>query len=684
MPTRTVSTDKDAYVDEGAPLQNFGSSTTLWIRWQSALAGGDDRRTLVGFDVSEIFADGDVLDVLAATLLVQPTSADAGHELECYAVDEDAWTEAGVSWNNQPEQGDLQDTEGSGDAPLAWDVTSEVSAAFEDPQQDRIGFLVLMLSGGTAETNSVEHASRESDGQAAVLEVDTREAGRADVASGVEVGFGRIEDLASFVEVKFFSRRWVGHAPRVLTEGDETPVVVDIAHDPDRDRVWAVEEFTGAQVHRFHVDGTHEATFQIVQAGSALSEDVTGVAVWDEGERVLVGAAAPEFGVAGDVLECSVDEASQELVVETRRSAHETQPDFLGIHGDDVWIASFFDGELERRNATNWAQGPRATIGSEDVLGVAGARDRVSLFLWHRSQGRVEERDRDAPGTVARSWTQPARTVESDVRGLAFEDKSFHKRLLVNDAESGEASTVRAYPANEIPATLLIPTPGHADLSAKVHPANLDGHAGLASQVLTGIFENLATTLTPRLAASTEIASSVQPAGLDGDASVFSQVQIGVTLIDEPAQARATGRVAPRVLVSEQDMQDVTGEIGSEITLDPGTSNARDLRRIVQLLDTETQRYPKDRAHPGVLIHRGDAVLFAQRGDEDRFQPGTIVRYQDRDWHIASRLDFEHVGDARMYQEVALKRLAVTHTARAAGRVPAHEHLDSTVEAATP
>lgn len=84
---------EDSYVSQSSPNSNFGSGVTMHV--------GANERSLLVFDLSVIPVGA---NVISADLVLCATSIAAGAEgrtLEANQVNS-AWTEAGVTWNNQP------------------------------------------------------------------------------------------------------------------------------------------------------------------------------------------------------------------------------------------------------------------------------------------------------------------------------------------------------------------------------------------------------------------------------------------------------------------------------------------------------------------------------------------------------------------------------------------------------
>ncbi|MDR3459761.1 MAG: glycoside hydrolase family 98 domain-containing protein [Verrucomicrobiae bacterium] len=83
----------DAYVESGNAGVNYGSSTNLLVKNNVAIS---TRNTYLLFDVH------DLVGVSSATLTLMPNRVDDSTVKMFYGVAATNWTEAGITWNNQP------------------------------------------------------------------------------------------------------------------------------------------------------------------------------------------------------------------------------------------------------------------------------------------------------------------------------------------------------------------------------------------------------------------------------------------------------------------------------------------------------------------------------------------------------------------------------------------------------
>jgi hypothetical protein len=83
----------DSYVSQSLPSSNFGSATTMHV--------ANIERSLLLFDLSEIPIGANVssAEVVLCALSIDPGAAGRTHQITRPTSN---WTEAGVTWNNQP------------------------------------------------------------------------------------------------------------------------------------------------------------------------------------------------------------------------------------------------------------------------------------------------------------------------------------------------------------------------------------------------------------------------------------------------------------------------------------------------------------------------------------------------------------------------------------------------------
>jgi autotransporter-associated beta strand protein len=148
--TSTVSASADATVRAGtSAANNFGSGTTLTVR-QDASAN-NIQQAYVRWDLSGVAGA-----VYQARVVLTPVSVPLnGVEQGVALANSNAWTESGITWNNQPGAGERFATWIPGtNTQVSFDVTPQVVDALTGDKQ-----LSLQLFSIT--TNSVDYASRE-------------------------------------------------------------------------------------------------------------------------------------------------------------------------------------------------------------------------------------------------------------------------------------------------------------------------------------------------------------------------------------------------------------------------------------------------------------------------------------------------------------------------------------------
>jgi len=124
----TLYTIADAYVFEALSDMNWGSET--WLYSQSDIGG--NVRSFLKFDISSI--SGTITDARLRLYCAAHTDGISGvTDVEARGVTDDSWSESGITWNNQPSYGDVEDMI----YPVAkawneWNVTSFVQSQSDD------------------------------------------------------------------------------------------------------------------------------------------------------------------------------------------------------------------------------------------------------------------------------------------------------------------------------------------------------------------------------------------------------------------------------------------------------------------------------------------------------------------------------------------------------------------------
>jgi len=134
---QTVTADADAFVRQTSGNSNFGANTALRVQSASTVIvlGPNNERSLVHFALPAVPAH---CTLTGATLRLNASSAAAGRTLQAFRVST-AWTQAGVTWNNQPAVTGSATTTASGTGWREWDVTTQTQAMYTG---SNTGFLI--------------------------------------------------------------------------------------------------------------------------------------------------------------------------------------------------------------------------------------------------------------------------------------------------------------------------------------------------------------------------------------------------------------------------------------------------------------------------------------------------------------------------------------------------------------
>jgi hypothetical protein len=130
--TVTLTASRDSFVAQSSPNQNFGIASDLFVESKS---GNQNRRTLVGFNLPSVPTG---CTVTGATLRLFSTAAINGRTLDTFRAG-GAWTETGVTWNNQPATAGAATSTASGTGWRAWSVAPQVLEMYSGTNH---GFLI--------------------------------------------------------------------------------------------------------------------------------------------------------------------------------------------------------------------------------------------------------------------------------------------------------------------------------------------------------------------------------------------------------------------------------------------------------------------------------------------------------------------------------------------------------------
>jgi uncharacterized repeat protein (TIGR02543 family) len=156
--THTIDTypTVDSWVELTNPNTNHGSDQTLHVRvnWDSGKGIVTNlRRTYLKFDLSSL-PSGTEID--SAILHLFRSGAD--NVPSAYSTTDD-WTEDGITWNNQPGPGALEDSSGTVSGSwIEWDITSYAGSEFEG---DKVLSVVLKFDPESELYQHADFTSRE-------------------------------------------------------------------------------------------------------------------------------------------------------------------------------------------------------------------------------------------------------------------------------------------------------------------------------------------------------------------------------------------------------------------------------------------------------------------------------------------------------------------------------------------
>lgn len=180
----------DAQVVEGYPTSNYGASTSMYV--QSAGSGTyRNERAWVKFDLSGKIPSG--ATITSAKLKLFCWKAQGGTmNAEVYGAT-DGWTEAAITWNNQPAYGSAEDSAvllaGKTNLWHEWDVTSFVVSQAAGDQV--VSLMVKPAAEGSSTALTYAFDSKEYSGGsvAPVLDIQWEESGSGSEPVPAQVEF---------------------------------------------------------------------------------------------------------------------------------------------------------------------------------------------------------------------------------------------------------------------------------------------------------------------------------------------------------------------------------------------------------------------------------------------------------------------------------------------------------------
>ena len=154
MVSLSIESSKDSSLKDDYPDTNYGTDNYLDVYVFGI--SGDIRRAIFEFNLSS-FIDVPIENISSATLRIYVANINSPRTLDIRKVDNDTWTETGVTWNNQPSSTDfnIEHTFSS----TGWDevsVLSMVKQALYDGH-NYLGILIRDLTevqdAGTTHSN---------------------------------------------------------------------------------------------------------------------------------------------------------------------------------------------------------------------------------------------------------------------------------------------------------------------------------------------------------------------------------------------------------------------------------------------------------------------------------------------------------------------------------------------------
>lgn len=198
-----LSVVKDAFVRSSVPKLNYGGEQLLFAGFSSAKY--EVLRILLGFDITALHLLEEGLKVEKVVLKLQYTvGRKPAIPLNIVAIP-DEWTEYGVTWNNQPQLGDLvASTYETAKDTITFDITDYVLNA----RDSGVTKLSFCLKAETEDEGSVQFYAKElGKNYAPVIEFTyydeiIRSTGRSNMDSKIFIAFRDWKYLSGKIEVR--------------------------------------------------------------------------------------------------------------------------------------------------------------------------------------------------------------------------------------------------------------------------------------------------------------------------------------------------------------------------------------------------------------------------------------------------------------------------------------------------
>jgi hypothetical protein len=161
--SQTVTASGDAWLDENAPTNNFGTTAALDVQAN----GTKNRRALVTFALPPSFGAG--CSVTAATLRLFLNTTGGARQIDAYQASS-SWSETAVTWNTQPSTTGTPASATSGAAAtwMTWNVLSIVQAMYSGTNN---GFLLKDSNEASGNIKQSYHSREAANDPELVLTV---------------------------------------------------------------------------------------------------------------------------------------------------------------------------------------------------------------------------------------------------------------------------------------------------------------------------------------------------------------------------------------------------------------------------------------------------------------------------------------------------------------------------------
>ena len=164
----------DAQVEDGSPNSNFGTSNNIFIESAASGTFGNERGWLK-FNLGSLPAGSNITG--ARLVMYNWKVSGASLPTAVFGSSDDTWTEAGITWNNQPASVSAISTltldSGKTNVSYAWDVTPFVQSQFAGDKV--VSLMVRSVTEGSTDATppSFGFDTKEFGSNTPVLQIDT-------------------------------------------------------------------------------------------------------------------------------------------------------------------------------------------------------------------------------------------------------------------------------------------------------------------------------------------------------------------------------------------------------------------------------------------------------------------------------------------------------------------------------